>query len=76
MRLDDEIERLRAKMMQEADEQGSFIHENVVAISQQLDEILVRFQKMRQKHRRMVRFVGRFRMPSRPKSFRHRPPFG
>ncbi|MFC4969458.1 aspartyl-phosphate phosphatase Spo0E family protein [Paenibacillus sp. GCM10023248] len=41
------IEALRLKMIQEAELHGCFTHEKVVAISQQLDEYIVRYYVMK-----------------------------
>jgi hypothetical protein len=40
------IECLRSVMVESATEAGSFTHEEVIAVSQQLDELIVAYQKL------------------------------
>ncbi|MCY9658711.1 aspartyl-phosphate phosphatase Spo0E family protein [Paenibacillus chondroitinus] len=41
------IEALRMKMIEEAERHGCFTHEKVVAISQQLDEYIIRYHVLK-----------------------------
>lgn len=52
--IEDKIEELRLKMIEEAHRQGCLLHENVVAISQELDECLLSYQKMGQLQRALL----------------------
>lgn len=51
--IEEKIEQLRSSMIEEANRQGCFFHEKVVAISQELDECLLFYEKMYRQNLRM-----------------------
>ncbi|RBW69775.1 aspartyl-phosphate phosphatase Spo0E family protein [Bacillus taeanensis] len=55
MKLLQQIENLRTQMINRAGEIGSFIDEEVISLSQQLDELIVKMQQEKQVSQKISR---------------------